>query len=104
MDLPGVYFTWKFEMKIFKAIPIGIVPVILMSYGWYLGQLHQSGYDIAGILLFMTGLIGLVLAFILFLLTRKYAWHNKWFANLLIGLAGSGIVFMLVLGYARLHG
>jgi hypothetical protein len=94
----------KTKMKILKALPIGIAPIILMGYGWYLGQLHKSGYDIAGILLFMTGLVGLVLAFILFLLTRKYDWHNKWFANLLTGLAGCGIVFTLVLVFVRLHG
>jgi hypothetical protein len=91
-------------MKIIKVLPIGIAPLILMGYGWYLGQLHQSGYDIAGIFLFMTGLTGLVLAFILYLFTRKYTWHNKWLANLLTGLAGCGIVFTLILVYARLHG
>jgi len=91
-------------MKILKILPIGIAPVLLMSYGWVLGQLHQSGYDIAGILLFMTGLVGLVLAFILFLLTRKYSWHKSWFASLLTGLAGCGIVFIVILLYARWHG
>ena len=60
-------------MKIIKVLPIGFVPLILMSYSWYLGQLHQSGYNVAGILLFMTGLVGLVLAFIIFLLTRKHS-------------------------------
>lgn len=75
-----------------------------MSYGWYLGQLHQSGYDIAGILLFMTGLVGLVLAFIFFMLTRKYSWHEKWVANALIGLAGCVILFAFILVYARWHG
>jgi len=59
-------------MKINKVLPIGFAPFILMSYGWVLGQLHQSGDDIAGILLFMPGAVGLVLAFILFLLTRIY--------------------------------
>lgn len=94
----------KTKMKILKALPIGIAPASLMSYGWYLGQLHKSGYDVAGILLFMTGLFGLVLAIILFLLTRKYGWHNHWFANLLTGLAGCGTVFALVFVVARLHG
>jgi hypothetical protein len=91
-------------MKILKILPIGLAPLILMSQGWYLGQLHQSGPDMAGILLFMTGAVGLVLAFILFLLTRKFSWHAKWFANALIGLAGCGIVFTLILLFARLHG
>ena len=91
-------------MKIIKVLPIGIAPLILMSYGWYLGQLHQSGPDIAGILLFITGAVGLALAFILFLLTRKFSWHEKLYANALTGLAGCGIVFALMLIYARLHG
>ena len=92
------------KIKIVKLLPIGIVPVILMSYGWYLGQLHQSGYDIAGIFLFMTGLVGLLLAVIFYLLTRKYEWHGKWCLNALLGLAGCGIVFALILIYTRLHG
>ena len=75
-----------------------------MSYGWYLGQLHQSGPDIAGILLFFTGAVGLGLAILFFLLTRKFAWHEKWYMNALIGLGGCGIVFGLILVYARLHG
>ena len=91
-------------MKIIKALPIGIAPLILMCYGWYLGQLHQSGPDIAGILLFITGAVGLVLAFITFLLTRKFSWHEKWVVNTLIGLAGCAIVFVLILVFGRLHG
>jgi hypothetical protein len=91
-------------MKILKALPLGIAPVILMGYGWYLGQLHQSGYDIAGIFLFINGVAGLVLALLFFLLTRKYPWHEKWFFSVLTGLAGCGSVFVLILVIARLHG
>jgi FtsH-binding integral membrane protein len=91
-------------MKIIKILPIGIAPLILMSYGWYLGQLHQSGYDVAGIFLFITGLVGLVLALLFFLVTRKSTLHEKWYINALIGLAGCGIVFTLILIYARSHG
>lgn len=91
-------------MKIIKALPIAIAPVILMSYGWYLGQLHQSGYDIAGIFLFMTGAVGLLFVVIFYLLTRRYPWHEKWYLTALTGLAGCGIVFALILGFARLHG
>ena len=104
----GVYFSNRFlrkvKMKILKVLPIGIAPLILMSYGWYLGQLHQSGPDIAGILLFITGAVGLALAFIMFLFMRKFPWHQKWYMNALIGLAGCGIVFVLILVFARLHG
>jgi multisubunit Na+/H+ antiporter MnhB subunit len=92
------------EMKIIKVLPIAFAPAILMGYGWYLGQLHQSGPDIAGILLFFTGAVGLVLAVILFLLTRKYSWHEKWYMNVLVGLAGCGIFFAMILIYARWHG
>jgi FtsH-binding integral membrane protein len=83
---------------------MSIAPLVLMTYGWYLGQLHQSGYDIAGILLFFTGAVGLVLAFIIHRFTRKFSWHNKWFANILTGVASCGVVFALVLLYAWLHG
>jgi hypothetical protein len=91
-------------MKILKALPLGIAPILLMGYGWRLGQLHQSGYDIAGILLFVTGATGLVLAILFFLLTRKSTWHEKWYVNTLTGLVSCGIVFALILVYARLHG
>ena len=36
--------------------------LILMAYGWYLRQLHQSGYYVASIFLSITGLIGLMFA------------------------------------------
>ncbi len=91
-------------MKIIKALPLAIVPVILMGYGWYLGQLHQSGYDIAGIFLFINGVVGLVLAIIFYLFTRKYPWHEKWYLSVLTGFAGCVIVFALILVIARLHG
>ena len=91
-------------MKIIKALPIAIVPVILMAYGWYLGQLHQSGYDIAGIFLFINGVAGLVLATLFYLLTRKYPWHEKWYLTVLTGMAGCAIVFAVILVIARLHG
>jgi hypothetical protein len=75
-----------------------------MSYGCYLGQLHQSGYDVAGIFLFITGVSGLLLAFTIRFLTRKYPWHNTWFANLLTGTISCGIIFLILLLLARLHG
>ena len=94
----------KGKMKILKVLPIALAPLFLMSYGWYLGQLHQSGPDIAGILLFFTGALGLMLALITFYLTRKKSWHWQWYANALLGLAGCGAVFALMLLIARLHG
>jgi hypothetical protein len=75
-----------------------------MSYGWYLGQLHQSGPDIAGILLFFTGAAGLVMALLTFYFTRKQAWHLHWVANGLLGMVGCGVIFILLLLIARLHG
>jgi len=91
-------------MKIKDFVLTSIASLILMAYGWYLGQLHQSGYDVAGIFLFFTGLTGLVLAYIVRNFTRKYFWHNTWYANLLTGVISCGIVFALVLLFARLHG
>jgi hypothetical protein len=70
-----------------RALPTGIAPLILMSYGWYLGQLHKSGYDAAGIFLFITGLAGLVSSLVFHLVTRSHPWHEKWYLNGLIGLA-----------------
>ncbi len=107
-EIMGVYSPKSISegsiIKIYKALPVVVAPVILMCYGWYLGQLHQSGYDIAGIFLFITGTVGLMLAGIIYLLTRKYPWHGKWYSSILTGLAGSGIVFAFILVIARLHG
>ena len=75
-----------------------------MVYGWYLGQLHQSGDDVAGILLFVTGAGGLVLAFVIRLLARKFSWHGYWYVNILYGIAGCGVIFSLLVVFARLHG
>jgi hypothetical protein len=92
------------KLKLVQILLIGLAPLVLMGYGWYLGQLHQSGYDIAGILLFFTGAVGFALAFLIHRFTRKFPWHNKWFANILTGVVSCAVVFALVLVYARLHG
>ena len=91
-------------MKIVNVLQIGIFPIVLMAYGWYLGQLHQSGYDVAGIFLFITGLVGMALALLTFVFTRRASWHRHWYLNILLGAAGCALVFGLVLVYARLHG
>jgi uncharacterized membrane protein YeaQ/YmgE (transglycosylase-associated protein family) len=91
-------------MKLKHVIQLILAPLALMGYGWYLGQLHQSGYDIAGILMFVNGVIGLVLAFILHWVTRKFSWHNRWYMKILTGVVSCVVVFGLVLLYARLHG
>ncbi len=91
-------------MKFANALPMGIAPLILMGYGWYLGQLHKSGYDVAGILLFTTGAVGLALALIFYFATRKHPWHDKWYINALIGLAGCAIIFVLIFVFSRVHG
>jgi len=91
-------------MKISNILPTSITPIVLLAYGWYLGQLHQSGYDVAGIFLFVTGLTGLLLAFIIRYFTRKYSYHNTWYANLLTGILSCSVIFGIVLVIARLHG
>lgn len=87
-----------------KILQTSLASLVLMAYGWYLGQLHQSGYDVAGIFLFITGAIGLVLALIVRYFTRKYPWHNMWIANILTGILSCGVIFGFILIYARLHG
>jgi hypothetical protein len=91
-------------MKIKDILLTSIASLILMAYGWYLGQLHQSGYDVAGIFLFFTGVTGLVLALIVRRFTRRFSWHDTWYANLLTGAVSCGIIFILVLLFARWHG
>jgi len=91
-------------MKIKDVLLTSIASLILMAYGWYLGQLHQSGYDVAGIFLFFTGITGLVLAFIIRNFTKKQSWYNTWYVNILTGVISCGIVFIVVFLFARLHG
>ena len=91
-------------MKIKNILLLGIAPAVLMAYGWTLGQLHMSGYDVAGIALFVTGAVGLVLALLLRLFTRRDSWHSRWFASLITGVVACGIAFGLILLLARLHG
>jgi hypothetical protein len=91
-------------MKILKMLPVAVIPTIMMIYGWILGQRHQSGYDIAGILLFANGLIGLALAIGIRFLSRKYSWYGLWYVNILYGIIGCGVVFLLILLFVRLHG
>jgi hypothetical protein len=85
-------------------ILMALAPLILMIYGWHLGQLHQSGYDVAGIFLFITGVAGLLLASGIRYFTQRYRWTTSWLASFLTGVASCGIVFILILMFARLHG
>jgi hypothetical protein len=94
----------KSHTKLVDLFLVGLASLILMAYGWYLGQLHQSGYDVAGIFLFITGVVGFPLALLLRTFTRSFAWHNTWLANLLTGAAGCGVIFALLWLFARLHG
>jgi hypothetical protein len=94
----------KLQTKFSDVLLLCLASLVLMAYGWYLGQLHQSGYDVAGIFLFITGLIGLVLAFLIRYLTRRYSWYNKWYSNLLTGIVSCSIIFVLIMLLARLHG
>ncbi|MEP7136352.1 MAG: hypothetical protein ABI904_15595 [Chloroflexota bacterium] len=91
-------------MKLKDIFLTSITSLILMAYGWYLGQLHQSGYDVAGIFLFSTGVVALIPAFIIRSFTKNYPWHNNWYVKILTGIVSCGIVFALVLVFARLHG
>lgn len=87
-----------------KILQTGTASLILMAYGWYLGQLHQSGYDVAGIFLFITGVAGFVLALIVRYFTLKYSWNNTWIVNILTGIISCGIIFGLILIFVRIHG
>ena len=91
-------------MKLKNLILLGIIPLLLMAYGWYLGQLHQSMQDLAGILLFITGSVGWVLAFGLRWSLRRFAWRDAWWVSLLTGLAGCSLVFAGMVIYAQVHG
>jgi hypothetical protein len=91
-------------MKLKEILLLAVVPLLLMVYGWYLGQLHQSGYDVAGIFLFFTGITGFMLALIIRLITQRYSWHDRWYINLLLGAAGCAITYLGVLIFARVYG
>ncbi len=94
----------KSPTKLIDLLLVGLTSLVLMAYGWYLGQLHQSGYDVAGIFLFLNGLIGLLLAFLVRYLTRKYSWYNTWYSNLPTGMISCAAIFAAIQLLARLHG
>ncbi|HUH97738.1 MAG TPA: hypothetical protein VLZ89_10295 [Anaerolineales bacterium] len=91
-------------MKTEGILQLGAAPLIFMGYGRHLGQLHRSGYDIAGILLFISGAAGLAVALSLHHFTKRYSWHDRWSANTLTGVVSCGISVALVLLLAGLHG
>ena len=91
-------------MKLKNFLLIGLLPIASMAYGWYLGQLHQSMLDLAGILMFITGAAGLVLALGLRFLLKEKPWRDHWWANVLTGLAGVILVFVILWVYAQLRG
>jgi len=91
-------------MNIKKLLLLGVFPMLLMAYGWYLGQLHQSMQDLAGILLFMTGAVGWLFSLLIRFSIRRLKIHDSWWVNMLTGLIGCILVFVVILVYARIHG
>ncbi len=89
--------------KVLNVILVCLAPLVMMAYGWYLGQLHQSGYDLAGILLFLTGLAALILALPVYHFTRRFGWHDRWYASLLTGVTACLFTFTATVLIARLH-
>lgn len=90
-------------MKPKNALLVAVFPFILMGYGWYLGQLHQSMQDLAGILLFTTGSAGLVVGLLGYLGLKRFSWRSTWWGSVLFGIAGSLLVFAGLVVYARLR-
>jgi undecaprenyl pyrophosphate phosphatase UppP len=83
---------------------LAIIPIVVMAYGWYLGQLHQSMQDLAGILMFVTGAIGFIFAIGIYFLTRRMSWTDDWYVKMLMGATGVVIVFAGMVIYARIRG
>lgn len=86
--------------KLKDILLVAIAPLILMIYGWYLGSLGQSMVDLAGIIMFVTGVIGLVLGVIAYFLIRP----TKWYYDVLLGIGGVVLVFIGFVIYARIGG
>lgn len=91
-------------MKIKNLLLLAIFPAALMAYGWYLGQLHQSMQDLAGILLFITGSIALALALVAYRILGRFAWRETWWGSLAISFGSCVLVFFGTWLYAVLHG
>jgi hypothetical protein len=60
--------------------------------------------DLAGILLFLTGVGGYLVALFLHVLTRRFSWHDRWYARVLTSILGCALVFAGIVVYARVHG
>lgn len=95
--------TKKAGNMILEIFEISIASLVLMAYGFYLGQFHQSFSDIAGILMFFTGIAGLVIALITHFFVKKYEWYNHWYVRILNGVVGCGLVFFGLVVYARIQ-
>jgi hypothetical protein len=87
-----------------KFIQLALFPVSLMVYGFYLGQLHQSMQDLAGILMFIVGVLALAVSLVIHWISHKASWYDKWYANMITGALSCAIVFAMIAIYARMHG
>ena len=88
------------DKRITDILLLSIAPLILMAYGWYLGQLHQSMVDLAGIIMFFTGAIGLIIGIVAYFVLKP----KKWYWDVLLGIGGVVIVFIGIVIYARING
>ena len=91
-------------MKALDYVEISAASIALMIYGSYLVLLGESMQDLAGIIMLMTGVIGLIISFIIHFFTKKYSWAKTWYSNILKGILGVLIVFIGLIIYARISG
>lgn len=80
-----------------------LVPLFFVIYGFYLYQLKISMLDIAGSIMFILGILGLICALIINYFLRKHSWVNKWYLNILIGFVSCILMFLILIIYVRIN-
>ncbi|MBI2357029.1 hypothetical protein HYV12_03210 [Candidatus Dojkabacteria bacterium] len=64
----------------------------------------ENFYDLVAIIWGTIGVVGSILSIVIYNLTRKYNKEDKWYINVLIGLGGCILAFLLLMVYSRING
>ncbi len=77
-------------------------PLLLLIYSFVMDKNAQNFQDIVAVIYGMLGVGGAVMSLIIYLLLKKYRKEDKWYINILIGVLGILVAFILVIIYSRL--
>lgn len=86
-----------------KYLQLVLVPLLLFIYSFVMDKSAQNFQDLVAVIYGMLGVAGSIISLVLYFLLKKYIKEDKWYINIIFGIAGIIIAFVLIMIYSRLN-